>query len=1112
LLFDAFLCHVSRLDGALASRLKDGLEKLGRAEAKPIGLKVFLDQHSVGAGALPAQIQRAINSTRYMVVLVRPELHSRPWCLDEITRWLIRHQDPKRLLLVLSAGSDLRFANGTLQFSSAVEFLPDVLVKAFDSEPSWIDLREAPKSRNDHWWMRLGKLAAPIHGVEPEQLWSRQIAEQRRSLNLARAAIVSLTILSGGLIYWVWQATLARNEALAQTRASTQRGLAAQAMLDLGSDPVAASKSVLKSHAADAEHSSPELKAALTEVVRQARLVRRLEPPMGSFGQIRTLVWSVDGERLLVASDSAALVLNRAGFAISNPIIRTGEALSANAGCSLDSGGFALAYGHRVQGSVGASGLLWLDADGRVLVDAPLPAEALSVACEGDEVAVGTDRGVLYRASIDLPNPVQERQLDGEPPVNAVVWANSEPMPVAGTASRGSAGMPVMLGTSETPMVIDVLAQPSNVLAAVPFSSGFALATQSGSIQLLKENMSGTGWIADPNVAFNGHVGPVWALQSVGYALISGGADQRIRVWRENGSELIKLAGHRAAVTALAWDAREHKLYSGDLMGSVLVWDLPELAETPDASTPLAWNRQSSEFVERDSLASAGDQQLPARGDSFQRLLVDGEDIFWLDGNSDAEVPLRAGKLSDAVLRTITLPNDLPTALLPLPQGGLLVGGGYVNGVLGLKSTEVAFKALRADMPELTLAGIKEHAIGLYVFEQNKVRYSVVAAHEDSVMALAAHDGLGRVRYASGGADGRVVLWSETLERVEFVSLFSDVETTVVTALQFSFDGRQLYVGVKTDAMNLGSERGALLAFDVGTRDLAWRQDLMREIPQAVLVAGSDQLIIQTRRFTSSTDMSTVENLLLIQSNGQGLSTLAADLTEPLVAVGIDRQGVLHVADAAGRRLAYDVTVQAQVRRLAARQAFHLGHAAALEQVTRAERALARDDRATAIAAFRAALIHEPRSAALRMRLAGQLLQDFKTLGEAIKVYDSVVEDTPKMSLPRYQRGTALLLANRSAEAEADFTVALDAGSEVFTPVRPLDSTGAMAEINEAVRQATAKFAAVPRLELLELRATARQLQGNQAGALEDAKIALAGGRKTARLDAIVAAATHATH
>lgn len=1113
LLFDTFLCHVSRRDGALASRLKDGLEKLGRAKGKAFALKVFLDQHSVGAGELPSQIQKAIDSSRYLVVLVRPELHTRPWCVDEIGRWLSTHKDPTRLLLVLSAGSDLRFANGALQFSSTAERLPEVLVSAFASEPSWIDLRKMPKSRDDDWWMRLGKLASPIHGVEPETLWSRQIAEQRRSLNWARAAILSLTFLAGGLTNWVWQATLARNDARAQTRASTQRGLAAKAMLELVSDPVAASESVLKAHAADPEHALPELQAALTEVVQKSRLVRRLEPPMGTFGQIRALVWAVDGERLLVASDSAALVLNRAGFAISNPVIRTGEALSANAGCALASGGFVLAYGHRVQGAAAASGLLWLDADGRVSRDAPLPAEALSVACEGDDVAVGTDRGVVYRASVLLPDLVEERQIDGEPPINAVVWANAEAMPVAGTASRGSGGMPVMLGTSEAPMVIDVLAQPSNVLAAVPFASGFALATQSGSIQLLQENMSGTGWIADPNVAFNGHVGPVWALQTVGRALISGGADQRIRVWRDNGGELVTLAGHRAAVTALAWDARERRLFSGDLMGSVLVWDLPELADATDGSAPLAWNRQASSFVERESLVIPAHEQLPSPGDVFERLVVDGDDVYWLNGNSDAETPLRAGKLSDAVLREIALPNDRPTAVLPLPNAGLLVGGGYANGVLGLKSTEAALKALRADMPELTVAGQEEHAIGLFLFKQDKLQFSVLAAHEDSLMALASCVDLGRVRYASGGADGRVVLWSKSLERVDSLALFSDVESTVVTALQFSSDGNQLYVGIKTEAMNLGSEHGWLLAFDVSTRDLAWRQDLLREIPVAVLAAGPDQLVIHTRRFTSPTDMSTVENLLLIQSNGQGLSTLAADLTDTLVAVGVDPQGVLQVADAAGRRLTYDVTVLAQVKRLAARQAFHQAHASALEQVTRAERALTRDDRATAITAFRAALVHELRSPEIRMRLAGQLTHEFKTLDEAISIYGSVIEDMPKMSLPRYQRGRTLLFANRFAEAEADFTVALEAGSEVFTPVRQIDSSDpTMVTINATVRQAAAKFEAMPRLELRELRAFARLQQGNQAGALEDARAALAGGRKTDRLDAIMTAATPATY
>lgn len=1104
---DAFLCHVSRLDGVLASRLKDGLEKLGREKTKAFALKVFLDQHSVGAGELPLQIQRAIDATRFLIVLIRPELQSRPWCVDEITRWLSINKQPKCLLLVLTQGSDLRFENGILQFSNPFEFLPQVLASAFDAEPSWIDLRAVPNARNDDWWMRLGKLASPIHGIEPEKLWSRQIAQQRRALNLARATILSLTVMAFGLTYWVWQATLARNLAQTQTRASTQRGLAAQAMLALNADPVAASKLTLDAHVADPAHSLPELKAALTEVLHQARLVRRLEPPMGTFGQIRALVWSVDNEHLLVASDGAALVLNRNGFAISNPITLAGKALSANAACALRSGGFVIAYGHRMQSSSAPSGLLWLDKNGLSWRNSSLPDEALSVACEEDEVAVGTDRGRVYRASLALPDLIEDRAIEGEPPVNAVIWANSEPLPVAGTASRGSGGMPVVLGTSDPPMMIDILAQPSNVLAAVPFGLGFALATQSGSIQLLEENLSGTGWIADPNVAFNGHVGPVWALQSVDQTLISAGADSRVRVWRENGSAQFTLVGHRAPATALAWDTRENQLYSGDLMGGVLVWDLPELADAQADSAPLAWNHLLSRFVERSSISLTKGQHLPTPGDFFERLVINGNDVYWLDGTPHALHPLRTSKLSDPKLRPIKLPNDLPTAVLPMANAGLLIGGGYANGMMGLKSTEAAFKAMREDMPELTLKGFNEHALGLYLFERGALRYSTKAVHTDSVLALAASGGKGHVRYASGGADGRVALWSESLQRISNLSLLSDVESTVVTALQFSQDGTQLIVGIKTEAMNLGSERGWLLGFDVASGDLVWRQDLVRETPVALLTAGSNLFVIQTRRSTSPTDMTTVEKLFLIQSNGLGLSTLTADLTDTLVAVGVDeRLGVLHVADAEGRRLSYDVTVAAQIKRLAARHAFHHAHTSALEQVTRAERALAQHNRGAAIAAFRAALINEPRSAEIRMRLAGQLMQDFKTLDESISLYSSVILDMPRMSLPRYQRGRALLFAKRFAQAEADFTVALTAGSEVFTPVRKIESPGAIGELNDAVREANAKFAIGPRLELLELRAIARQQQGNCADALKDAKAAQAGGRKTDRSKAIVSA------
>lgn len=1111
--YDLFLCHVSRLDGRLAVRLKDGLEQFSEVAAdrpKRRKLKVFLDQDSVGAGSLPNQIRLAVSSSRFLVVVLRPELAARPWCVEEISIWLEHQQDSARLLLLQSDGSNLRWNEGLLQFSDHAQPLPALLQHAFAVEPSWIDLRSLQGKRNDDWWMRLGKLAAPVFETDPEALWNRQLIRQKRALVKARAAIFALLILVATLCATVYAAITAREEARLQARATQQRGLAAQALLRLQTDPVAASETIIEAHAADPSSPSAELRSALSEVVQRARLVKRLEPPMGSFGSIRTLSWSSDFERLLIAGDEMALIVDREGFARSNTIRGSDRALMANASCALESPGFALAFGHRDSQKV-TGGLMQVDVDGRPLGSLAFNDEPLSLVCRDGEILVGTDKGEVLRVSRDFREWTVEQTVDPPQPINALVWEQHDPAPAAirGEVSRGSAGHTLQIEQwrDERLGVLEPSAQQGNALAAALLGSDVAIATQAGSIQLLRENLGGIGWTPDPALAFNGHVGPVWALVVANEALISAGADQRIRVWNRNGSVLIDLPGHRSEVTALAFDHRENKLFSGDRKGDVLVWSLPELAEPAASAMPMAWDHASRTYVERDEWTVDG---LPDASDPFQKLQAHEQVLYWQDGSPDVQKPLQVfRKTSDRIEATeVALQSDYPVSVLPLANNRALIGGGYASGLLGLKSVEAAMRAFAADTP--ALAQPDANAIGLYLFQGSQLVKSTKSAHYDSILALAACGSCGEYAYASGGADGRIHVWDAHLNKRKSMTLFSDVDSTVVTALRFSDDRRRLLVGVKTDAMQLGSERGWLLAFDLETGDIDWRQDLHRAIPNAILAAADGTSVFRTARPTSPLDPEPIEQLWAIEDDGRGLRPLTGELLSPAIALGVDSEDRLQIADEKGRRFSIALGVGAQILEIESRTRFHRTHSKATEHAARAERAWAAGDRQTAIAEMREGLQCEPQSTGLRMRLAAWLMNHVDTLPEAILIYDSVVEDMPRMSIPRYQRGKALLYSSRFAEAESDFSVALEVGSEVFGPNRPIRmGDGGLAQFNQLIAEALEKLGQAPHLELLELRAVARMQQGKRTLALEDASAAIAGGRKTERLDEIVRQSQH---
>jgi WD40 repeat protein len=75
-----------------------------------------------------------------------------------------------------------------------------------------------------------------------------------------------------------------------------------------------------------------------------------------------------------------------------------------------------------------------------------------------------------------------------------------------------------------------------------------------------------------------GHDGQVLscALTPDGRLLVSGGADQTVRVWRaEDGLQLAVYPGHNRPVRAVAFSPSGDAIYSGDVGGTLRRWPVP---------------------------------------------------------------------------------------------------------------------------------------------------------------------------------------------------------------------------------------------------------------------------------------------------------------------------------------------------------------------------------------------------------------------------------------------------------------------------------------------------------------------------------------------------------
>lgn len=196
--FDLFICHVSKIDGPLARRIKRDLERLAGAGKPPLSMRIFLDHDDVPAASdLTDAIRSTLDRSSYLLVLARPELQKSPWCKLEIENWQSIH--PGKLpLLAQSGGSDLWFDKTQVSFQSASERLPKALANAFAAEPSWVDLRAG--HTGDDWWIHLARIASPIVGHSPQDVFSAHAAGVRRQLHKTRWLLATLFLLAVGVV------------------------------------------------------------------------------------------------------------------------------------------------------------------------------------------------------------------------------------------------------------------------------------------------------------------------------------------------------------------------------------------------------------------------------------------------------------------------------------------------------------------------------------------------------------------------------------------------------------------------------------------------------------------------------------------------------------------------------------------------------------------------------------------------------------------------------------------------------------------------------------------------------------------------------------------------
>ena len=215
--FDAFISYSHRADDDIAPSLRDGLQRLAKPWYRRRAMRVFLDRTNMSADpALWSAITQALDTSKGFVLLMSPASANSPWVNREIEYWVERNGS-RHMLPVLTSGelvwdpADGRF---DVTLSTAA---PPSLAGVYKEEPRYIDLRWADglpatalSLREPRFADAIAEIAAPIRGVNKDELVGTDLREHRRTIRIARAAVGALCLL---LVASLVAAAIARSNA-----------------------------------------------------------------------------------------------------------------------------------------------------------------------------------------------------------------------------------------------------------------------------------------------------------------------------------------------------------------------------------------------------------------------------------------------------------------------------------------------------------------------------------------------------------------------------------------------------------------------------------------------------------------------------------------------------------------------------------------------------------------------------------------------------------------------------------------------------------------------------------------------------------------------------------
>lgn len=292
--YDAFISYSRALDGTLAPTLQRGVQRFAKPWYRLRALRVFLDDASLSANpGLWTSIEDALRRSRWLILMASQEAAASQWVGRELEWWL-EHRSAQRILVVLTSG----------EYSQAV---PAAVRRALGEEPRWVDLRwlretDHVDDSNPRLRECVADIASAVRGVPKDDLVGEHVRQHRRAVRLARGAVTALAVLTVGVLVAAFIAVGQRNDAVAQARTATARGLASAAVANLRTD--LALSQVLAAEAYRVEPSPQTRSALFSALTASPQLDRYLQ--VG--GEVSALAASADGKVAVAGTQDGRVV------------------------------------------------------------------------------------------------------------------------------------------------------------------------------------------------------------------------------------------------------------------------------------------------------------------------------------------------------------------------------------------------------------------------------------------------------------------------------------------------------------------------------------------------------------------------------------------------------------------------------------------------------------------------------------------------------------------------------------------------------------------------------------------------------------------------------------